>query len=51
MNVFGDGIKDNHTLYGIHVQGNECSIDSVGFIRVDDIDKILTQDIKELKLY
>jgi hypothetical protein len=31
--VFGKGIIDNHTLWGLHILGNECIIDSMGFIR------------------
>ena len=26
------GIKDNHTLWGIHVIGNEADVDSEGFV-------------------
>ena len=29
----GEGIKDNHSLWGLHMMGNECLIDSLGYIR------------------
>lgn len=28
----GDCLKENHTLLGIHVTGNACEIDGMGFI-------------------
>lgn len=31
--VLGENIKDNHTLFGLHMQGNRCYVDSHGFIR------------------
>ncbi|CAI2373014.1 unnamed protein product [Moneuplotes crassus] len=33
--IFGEGIKENHTLFGLHMQGNQCYIDSHGFLRQD----------------
>jgi hypothetical protein len=30
---FGELIHDNHTLWGLHMMGNECLIDSMGFVR------------------
>lgn len=32
MEVIGEGLKDNHTILGIHVRGNEAQVDSRGFI-------------------
>lgn len=31
-NIIAEGLKDNHTLYGIHAGGNECQIDPRGFL-------------------
>ncbi|CAI2379577.1 unnamed protein product [Moneuplotes crassus] len=31
----GELIENNHTLYGLHMQGNNCYVDGFGFIRVD----------------
>ena len=31
--VLADKIKKNHTIYGLHYQGNEGRVDSLGFIR------------------
>lgn len=28
----GDLIKENHSLFGLHVHGNNCSLDSLGFV-------------------
>eukprot|EP00359_Climacostomum_virens_P001679 CAMPEP_0204897674 /NCGR_PEP_ID=MMETSP1397-20131031/869_1 /ASSEMBLY_ACC=CAM_ASM_000891 /TAXON_ID=49980 /ORGANISM="Climacostomum Climacostomum virens, Strain Stock W-24" /LENGTH=860 /DNA_ID=CAMNT_0052065451 /DNA_START=87 /DNA_END=2668 /DNA_ORIENTATION=+ len=30
--IIAEGLKENHTIYGIHADGNECSIDSRGFL-------------------
>jgi hypothetical protein len=27
----GKRLKKNHTLYGVHMHGNACSVDSFGF--------------------
>jgi len=29
-------LKHNHTLYGFHMSGNECSIDPMGFMVFDE---------------
>jgi hypothetical protein len=31
--IFGKTIIDNHTLWGLHMLGNECVVDSMNFIR------------------
>lgn len=31
---FGEIIHDNHTLWGLHMMGNSCLLDSMGFIRL-----------------
>lgn len=30
--LIGEVIKDNHFLFGIHMEGNECEVDCDGFI-------------------
>ncbi|OMJ72579.1 hypothetical protein SteCoe_28936 [Stentor coeruleus] len=30
--VIGEGLKDNQNIYGIHMQGNDCVVDSKGYI-------------------
>jgi len=30
--VFAEGIKNNHTLWGLHMLGNDCVLDSSGFV-------------------
>ena len=38
--IIGEGLKDNHTIFGIHVQGNDCSVDSKGYLNpVDYLNK------------
>ena len=32
MEVMGDGLKENHTLIGMHVTGNFATLDHLGFI-------------------
>ena len=31
--LIGEGIKDNHTLLGIHLRGNEGTVDTLGFVK------------------
>lgn len=38
--IIGEFLKSNHTLLGIHVQGNECSIDPKGFLLVNKKKKV-----------
>ena len=38
-NKFSDFIEDNHTLYGLHLQGNQCYVDSFGFVKTDKWDE------------
>ncbi|OMJ93570.1 hypothetical protein SteCoe_3405 [Stentor coeruleus] len=30
--IIGEGLKDNHNIYGLHVQGNDCVVDSKGYV-------------------
>lgn len=30
---FGETIHDNHTIWGLHMMGNDCLVDSMGFVR------------------
>ena len=39
MIVIGDGLRENHTLFGIHVDGNNAKVDANGFIRPEISDK------------
>ena len=32
MEVIGEGLRTNHTILGIHVNGNDALVDSKGFI-------------------
>ena len=32
MIVLGDGLRENHTMLGCHVEGNSCKLDTLGFI-------------------
>lgn len=43
--IFGKLIENNHTLWGLHMMGNECVVDSLGFIRAGVKNKICTRDI------
>lgn len=31
--VFAETIHDNHSLWGLHMMGNECLVDSMGFVK------------------
>jgi hypothetical protein len=33
--LFGQLIEHNHTLFGLHMQGNDCYLDANGFVRID----------------
>lgn len=41
----GETIYSNHTLWGLHMMGNDCVLDSLGFIRTNYKNKIQTRDI------
>jgi hypothetical protein len=30
--IIAEDIKQNHTIYGLHMNGNSCQVDSNGFI-------------------
>jgi hypothetical protein len=30
--VIAEGLKENHSLIGLHIAGNECILDSKGFV-------------------
>lgn len=30
--IIGEGLKDNHLVFGIHMQGNDCVVDSKGYL-------------------
>ena len=30
--IIGEGLKDNHLIFGIHMQGNDCLVDAKGYI-------------------
>ena len=32
MIALGDGLRENHSLLGCHVEGNNCKLDTLGFI-------------------
>ena len=32
MIALSDGLRENHTLLGCHVEGNNCKMDTLGFI-------------------
>ena len=31
--IFGKAIMENHTLWGLHMLGNECILDSMNYVR------------------
>ena len=35
MSIISEGLKENHTIYGMHVIGNEAQVNSQGFIDVN----------------
>lgn len=37
--ILADKIEKNHTLFGIHMQGNEWYVDANGFIKVNELTK------------
>jgi hypothetical protein len=34
--LIGLGVKLNHSIYGLHMAGNGCMMDSVGHVRIPD---------------
>jgi hypothetical protein len=46
MKVIAEGLKQNHTILGIHLKGNEAEVDPNGFLRCDETSpKELNSDI------
>lgn len=37
--IFGATIHENHTLWGLHMIGNSCVQDSMGFVRAGEREK------------
>jgi hypothetical protein len=33
LEVIAEGLKENHTIMGLHMEGNNCEVDSKGFVR------------------
>jgi hypothetical protein len=33
VEIIGEGLKDNHTIYGIHLNGNQGYADNFGFVK------------------
>jgi len=38
LQTIGEGLKDNHTILGLHMMGNELQTDALGFLYVEDKD-------------
>lgn len=36
MEIIAEGLKDNHTIMGIHVSGNAAHVDNQGFVVASD---------------
>jgi hypothetical protein len=34
LDVIAEGLKENHTILGLHMEGNSCTVDSRGFVKV-----------------
>lgn len=32
FDVLGEGLKENHSILGIHMLGNEAKVDQLGFV-------------------
>lgn len=43
--VFGLTIHSNHSLWGLHLMGNDCIIDSMGFVRAGVKKALQSRDI------
>jgi len=46
IKAIGDGLKENHTLLGIHMQGNRANVDLLGF--VEPSQKTANQDTGQM---
>jgi hypothetical protein len=48
--AIGDGLKDNHTLIGLHFEnGNEGSMDQMGFVKALDLNEVIEDDGKGIQ--
>ena len=39
IEIFREGLDENHTIYGLHFAGNEGSTDAFGFVNHFDHDR------------
>lgn len=37
--IFGEGLKENHSIMGIHMLGNDADVDPLGFVNTDNTRK------------
>lgn len=47
--VIEDGLKENHTIYGIHMVGNEINTNSQGFFKDSQSDPSISHIITRIK--
>lgn len=44
LDIMEVGLKDNHSILGIHMIGNECEINALGFMKPYDYYETDTKD-------
>jgi len=47
--IIDEGLKENHTLYGIHMVGNELNTNSLGFFKDGEADPSISHIIGRIK--
>lgn len=47
MMVISDGLRENHTLIGCHIEGNNAKMDSLGFVHPITTEKGVVKQNKQ----
>ena len=47
--IMGKSLNKNHTLYGIHMAGNGCCVDSYGYFEFDESHTLPAPPVEEEK--
>eukprot|EP00441_Pelagodinium_beii_P033345 CAMPEP_0197644852 /NCGR_PEP_ID=MMETSP1338-20131121/17692_1 /TAXON_ID=43686 ORGANISM="Pelagodinium beii, Strain RCC1491" /NCGR_SAMPLE_ID=MMETSP1338 /ASSEMBLY_ACC=CAM_ASM_000754 /LENGTH=1652 /DNA_ID=CAMNT_0043218317 /DNA_START=87 /DNA_END=5045 /DNA_ORIENTATION=+ len=45
--VLGEALQSNHSLFGLHLSGNEAAVDDLGFVHRRAIQEVLEQETSE----
>lgn len=41
--IIAQGLAGNHSLFGLHVEGNECAVDPQGYLQIENPEKACSE--------